>query len=675
MLAMGCNLLNLIYYRIDDMFWSAGVEVIAVVLLIFFALCNNKGLFETTKFLSVILVNAHSLVLCYIQGLAGGAYLYLFPFVLAMIFLVRIRKNNRQLWLYGGITVANLLIIVLYIPQFEKTIEGAGPAAYYPHLVFNVILNFLLLITFFYFILRLLDIKEQRIKTEKKLADVILNTSLDAVLIVDRNTLQIMQYNDRMAELFSLPAFTTQQAPLAVLEVLGLKAEKQLRELQQTAQPDNWQDDIEFVTAAPRSFHGFTSIVPFAYQERSFFKISILDITSIKTAEFEIIKAREKAERASAAKTRFMSNMSHELRTPLNAIIGTMHLLLQEEPAASATEHFNILRHSSEHMLQLVNAVLDFNKLDAGMLELTRAPFNLASVLTETAGSFANEIKEKALILHLDIGSLPESLQVVGDALRFKQVFLNLLSNALKFTEQGMITVRARLEGQIDGQVQVYFAVSDTGIGIAPEKRHLIFDSFTQADAETTRKYGGSGLGLSISRELVKCMGSILQVTSEKGKGSCFYFTLMLPVLKETGVAAGDRFVPQALPQLSGVQVLLAEDSPFNARIAKRFLDSWGVYTDMADNGKIAFERFNEKSYDLLLIDLEMPEMDGKQFLREVRRINKHIPAIAFTASVYENMHEDLMQHGFDSFLHKPFRPEELHQKIAEFTTLRKHSD
>ena len=663
-LAIGCNLINLLYYAVDGMTKSALLEATGIVLLLFFMLCNLKGFFDLPKLLSIIFVNVHAFALCYVQGTVQGAYLYLFPFVMAMIFFLRVRKNDLVVTAFLIATTVNLVGTVLLLP-YHSLVEQVPDTQAYHHLVLNIIINFLLVVIFFYFVLQLLDAKERKNKSEKKFADTILNTSLDAVFVVNPVYLEIKQYNDKAAELFALHPFDKKRKAYEVTEVLGEEIAGRITTIkQEPSNAGNWQGDSSFVTNKHSPFHGFVSIVSFEYSEQQFVKISILDITSLRLAEFETLQAKGKAEKAAAAKARFMSNMSHELRTPLNAIIGTTYLLIQDQELLQHTDHFKILKNSSEHMLQLVNEVLDFSKLDEGKLEFISEPFDLTLSMQQAADSFATVMKQKNVQMLMDIGSLPDGQKLVGDEMRLKQVILNLLSNAVKFTETGSVTLQTHVMKITRTAAEIYFAVSDTGIGIAPEKLNIIFESFTQADAETTRKYGGSGLGLSICKELVKKMGGDLRVTSEPGKGSRFYFTLQLPFRQRVMIVPKEEL--EGLKKLTGIRILLAEDNVVNRKIALRFLNSWGATIDTAENGKIAWDLFREKTYDLLLVDLEMPLMDGKQLLAEIRNINKDIPVIAFTAAVYENMYDDLQKHGFNSYLHKPFRPDEMHRNILQ---------
>jgi len=663
-LAMSCNLINCLYYLTDGMKKSAVIESSGIVILFGFMFLNLRGLLELPKVLSILFVNLHSFSLCYVEGTRQGAYLYLFPFVMAMIFFLRVRKNNLVVTTFITGTTLNLLAIVLFFP-YQASFELVADTVANNHLLLNIIINFVLVIVFFFVVLGALDAKERRNKSEQKFADTILNTSLDAVLVVDPVVLRIHQYNDKAAELFVLDSFNKKRATYTVAEVLGEKMALRITGLNTKDDGSmDWQGDMSFYRKNRPSFHGFVSIVSFEYSEKQFVKISILDITSLKLAEFETLQAKEKAEKAAATKARFMSNMSHELRTPLNAIIGTTHLLIQDHETLQGSEHFKVLKDSSEHMLQLVNAVLDFSKMDEGKLEFIQETFELDQMLQQVADSFSTVVHQKDIRLLVEVDSLPEGRKLVGDEMRIKQVLLNLLSNAIKFTDSGTVTLKATV-GEITGSgAGIYFAVIDTGIGIPEEKQQVIFESFTQADAETTRKYGGSGLGLSICRELVRKMGGDLRVESLQDKGSVFYFTIRLPFDQQVMIVTKEKL--QGLQKLHGVRILLVEDNAVNMKIAWRFLDGWGASIDKAENGKVAWELFQQRAYDLMLVDLEMPLMDGKELVQQVRTLDKKIPAIAFTAAVYDNMYEDLERHGFNGWLHKPFRPDEMHRKILK---------
>jgi signal transduction histidine kinase/CheY-like chemotaxis protein len=549
-LAMGCNLLNFIFDVTNGMPKSALIEIAGIVILFGFMWFNVRGMLEVPKMLSILFVNAHSSFLCYYQGTSQGSYLYLFPFVMAMIYLLRVRKNDLGVAIFIIATTLNLMWIVLLMP-YHSQLEPVPEEVSNRHLILNILVTFILVCVFFYIVLRLLDFKEKRNKR---------------------------------------------------------------------------------------------------------------DIAALKLVEIELLQAKEKAEKAAAAKARFMSNMSHELRTPLNAIIGTMHLLIQEDESLHESDHFNVLKDSSEHMLQLVNAVLDFSKLDEGKLEFIKESFDVSHTLQQAADSFSPVVQQKNIRLQLEMDTLPAGKKVVGDEMRLKQVLLNLLSNAVKFTESGSVILRMKVKGVTDSGVELGFGIEDTGIGIPPEKLPIIFESFTQADAETTRKYGGSGLGLSICVELVKKMGSELQVRSVQGQGSVFFFDMLLPFEQQVMIVPKEKL--RGLQKLTGVRILLVEDNAVNMKIARRFLHSWGASINTAENGQVAWDLFQQEAYDLLLVDLEMPLMDGKALLTQVRNVNKEVPAIAFTAAVYENMYDDLEKHGFNGYLHKPFRPDEMHRKI-----------
>jgi CheY-like chemotaxis protein/two-component sensor histidine kinase len=297
-------------------------------------------------------------------------------------------------------------------------------------------------------------------------------------------------------------------------------------------------------------------------------------------------------------------------------------------------------------------------------MELEKIPFNLKDFLNRVTAPFQKSGKAG---LDLELVVDPElDLEIISDETRLLQIMNNLLSNAIKFTQKGKITVTARVEKNINREVTVYFSVEDTGIGIPQHKIRQIFDSFTQADTETTRKYGGTGLGLAICKYLVVKMGGEINVESEPGKGSRFFFTATFNVNMQKAYVNEESL--KQLNSLEGVRVLLAEDNPINMLVAKRFLQKWKLTVDEAVNGLEAIEKYNNHHYDLLLIDLEMPEMDGIEVVAHIRKSNQEIPIVAFTAAVYEDMQADLLTKGFTEFIPKPFRPEDLHKKILQLT-------
>jgi signal transduction histidine kinase/CheY-like chemotaxis protein len=374
--------------------------------------------------------------------------------------------------------------------------------------------------------------------------------------------------------------------------------------------------------------------------------------------------AMEKAEDGSKAKALFLSSMSHELRTPLNGIIGTTRILQSEEVLAGQRQHLEVLKNLSDHMLGLVNNVLDYSKIDSGNVELNNHRFSLFDVFSKTEVVFNSLFKEKGIEFKLLPDAKISGLTVFFDELRLQQVLNNLIGNGFKFTSKGQVTLTAKVTNLTKEDVTVLFSVADTGIGISADNQAVIFDSFKQADSATTRKYGGTGLGLSISANLVKIMGGKLLVKSIAGEGSDFYFTITMPLDKQ------EKFIKEGntddtTNNLKGRKILLVEDNPINMMVARKALENWGITVTEAINGVVALQKFDPTKFDLVLIDLEMPEMDGKATVKEINKLNSSIPCLAFTAAVYENMQEDLQESGFKGYLLKPFKTEELAEKIV----------
>lgn len=385
-------------------------------------------------------------------------------------------------------------------------------------------------------------------------------------------------------------------------------------------------------------------------------------------------KALKDAEAAAEVKSQFLSNMSHELRTPLNAVVGMTRILLRDKPRDDQKEWLEVLRFSSDNLLHVINEILDFSRLDAKKLILSKAPFSLKQLLFNLDKTFRSSAEEKQLRLIIDVdSSLPR--YVMGDAARLTQILNNLISNAIKFTDKGHIQVIVQNERMEDGRCLVKFSVEDTGIGIELEKQKQIFDRFAQASPETTRKYGGTGLGLSISSKLLELHGCLLSLKSEPGKGSCFYFEIPYTCgeMPQDEIMHTDN--NETLLDLSNYTILVAEDNVINQLVVLNFIERWGVKAYVANNGKEAVKMAETYHPDLILMDIHMPEMDG---FEATRRIRKHsdahvnqIPILALTASTLIDSQTEFFESGMDDFMRKPFDPDILFAKLSAH--LQKH--
>ncbi|RFS18576.1 ATP-binding protein [Emticicia sp. C21] len=388
-----------------------------------------------------------------------------------------------------------------------------------------------------------------------------------------------------------------------------------------------------------------------------------------KQIEAELIHAKEVAENATQAKSEFLSMMSHEIRTPLNAIIGLTYLMQQEEQTPSVMENLKTLHFSAENLHMLINDILDFSKIEAGKVDLEEVPFDLKLLVSNVkkANQVKAEEKSNRIKLMLD-DDIPNTL--IGDPLRIAQVLNNLVSNAVKFTINGSVTIEVSVMKKNAEHVSIYFSVKDTGIGISPEKQKLIFERFTQANSETTRKFGGTGLGLVISKKLVQLHGSDIELESEEGKGAQFSFTLDLrigtTVKQQMAIALSETENEDV--SLEGVKLLLVDDYFVNIKVATKFLDKWKVTYDTADNGLVAIDKFKKNEYDLILMDLLMPEMDGYTAVEKIRETGAEIPIIALTASATLNNQDRAFNVGMNDYVTKPFNPKELYMKIAKYS-------
>ena len=397
----------------------------------------------------------------------------------------------------------------------------------------------------------------------------------------------------------------------------------------------------------------------------------IKDITARKKNQ-ELMREKEVAESSRDMKAQFLANMSHEIRTPMNAIFGLTNLLLQSHPTEEQLKYIQSIKTSSEHLIILINDILDFSKIEAGKLDLEETNFNLQDLADQMVETFQPKAFQKGLKFDVKIDPQIKH-ELIGDPTRLNQILLNLMSNAIKFTKKGGVKLDISVIRQNPGQVVIRAVVSDTGIGIPPDKVDYIFESFTQASTKTTRTHGGTGLGLAITRRLLELQGGKLFISSEEGKGSEFSFNLTYKKGRALD-AIDDEEAEQkvVIRKLPAMNVLIVEDHKVNQMVAKETLKKWGkdLEIDVADNGKIASEILSEKDYDLILMDIQMPEMDGYEttaFIREQLPSPKNeVPILAMTAYATTGEAEKCIEAGMNDYISKPFDPDTFYAKIAK---------
>ncbi len=400
------------------------------------------------------------------------------------------------------------------------------------------------------------------------------------------------------------------------------------------------------------------------------FQSAVRDITKRKIAEEALLKAKNEAEEATRAKSQFLSMMSHEIRTPMNAIIGLTNLLLQEEPRPDQKESLKLLKFSGDNLLTIINDILDFSKIEAGKIVMEQIDFDLQQLIQNIVNMLKTRASEKGIQLFFVFDANVPKV-VVGDPVRIGQIITNLLGNAIKFTEKGYVEVKVAYEGSNGKQELLQVTVKDTGIGIPEENIKQIFESFTQASEDTTRKFGGTGLGLSITKRLLDLMNSTIAVDSKLGYGSTFSFLLKVRAGDLARVTYSLQKSEEQHPIVKG-KILMAEDNRVNQIVANNFFKKWGLEIDIANNGIEAVRMVQSKSYKLILMDLQMPQMDGLEAAKIIRSMDtdayfKNIPIIALTASAMAEVKNQVSEAGMNDYVTKPFDPDQLYAKILHY--------
>lgn len=396
----------------------------------------------------------------------------------------------------------------------------------------------------------------------------------------------------------------------------------------------------------------------------------------------DLITAKAQAEASAMFKSNFLTNMSHEIRTPMNAIVGLSNLALNKEVTPEIRDYLEKIYSSSEGLLLILNDILDFAKLEAGRMAIEHSNFDLESVLENLQNLFSVRAEEKGLQFDISIASFVP-LHLVGDSIRIQQILTNLLGNAIKFTERGFVKLKVDLVQTVESQTQLLFSIEDSGIGISENNIQKLFAPFSQADGSITRRFGGTGLGLAISHNLLELMGGDIKIRSELGKGTCFNFELVLGVSSDSYSLSHEvkkqkvehhagslsSYFNKRSHNLAGISLLVVEDNTINQQVIKEFLELSQISIVIANNGKEALTVLNDQTFDAILMDIHMPEMDGFEATQRIRALEqfKNLPIIALTAGVTQEEHQHCLNCGMNDFVAKPIIPDQLIDALSRW--------
>ena len=391
----------------------------------------------------------------------------------------------------------------------------------------------------------------------------------------------------------------------------------------------------------------------------------------------ELEKVIEKSEKSALAKSEFLSIMSHEIRTPLNAVIGMTNLLMMGNPRPDQKDNLDILKFSANNLLALVNDVLDFNKIEAGKVVFENIKFNLPDLIQNVCGGLKLKAEEKELAFKVSVDPVLRDKVLIGDPTRLSQIVFNLISNAIKFTPSGTVWVTVKVLEDRHNIVNVRFSIKDTGIGIEKENLAMIFEPFTQESITTTRQYGGTGLGLAIVKRLLELQHLHMDVITQPGEGSEFAFSMEFTVSTEvvpSPQAPNPLQVPLQVDSMSNLRVLIAEDNMVNVMLMKKLFSKWGISPTIAENGERAIEMVQYGNFDIILMDLQMPVLNGFDAAMEIRKMRDpkkaNIPIIALTASALYDIKERVFNSGMNDYVSKPFKPDELKEKMQNLVEI-----
>lgn len=485
------------------------------------------------------------------------------------------------------------------------------------------------------------------------------------VIIADMQTSRFIMVNNNFLQTFGYEK--SELIGKSVDEINLIVSEEDRVKLRESLTTQGRIRDVEFkmYKKSGEIFYSLSSVDVINVDGRMQIVSAFQDITERKKMEDRLHEAKQLAEDATASKSNFLANMSHEIRTPLNAMLGFSDLLSKTSLSYEQKEYLEAIETSGKNLMGIINDILDFSKIEAGMLSLETVPFSIQQTVHSVYAMFFSKAQKKGLRLFSSVDPNVPSL-VAGDPTKFNQILINLIGNAIKFTSEGTVMIECTVKKLQADKLILQVSIKDTGIGIPHEKLGKIFDRFTQAEDSTTRNFGGTGLGLSIAKKLVEMQGGELMVTSEPGKGSEFLFTIHYTVAYSNEYVHNENQVTHPALNFQGTKTLIVEDNPLNQKLASTLLRNEGFEVEVAENGEMAVQFLKERQYDVILMDIQMPIMDGYEATSEIRtKLNIKTPIIAMTANAIAGEKERCIELGMDDYITKPFKAEFLLDMIA----------
>lgn len=643
-----------------------------IVFNLFVPYLNLIGCHKSARASFVIVNYSVGFINSTILGQDAFIYLYLIVGLPTAVMLFQFKEYFLQLiCLNVSVLLIVFDLVFCVIPFFQYDLS----TAVLEHIRFVAVLGSLSCLLLF-----ILFFREERDSAERNfdqlvISKQILKNDMDAIFFCDMDGR--IKFANQSAEL--LYGYTLDELIGRNLASFYRRAENRAYLQKSFAETLNWRGETELSRKDGSTFSAF--FTQFVVTDDKGLSVgmaaSVKDITYQKQTELALIDAKEKAEEAAAVKANFLATMSHEIRTPLNGVIGITHLLLEDDPKPEHIESLNILKFAGENLLTLINDVLDFSKIDAGRITLEAVPFSLSELVNSIKSSSQYLAFEKGIKFDVRLDKQLEQ-RYQGDPVRLTQILLNLTSNAIKFTQVGGVTLSVAVIRRDDQQDDIEFKILDTGIGIAKDKLEHIFEQFSQADNTITRHYGGSGLGLSITKGLLEAFGAEIGVESEEGTGTTFSFMLTMKKTSSDQPLPPSKYFLEhcnaknddigSMEELSGLSVLVAEDNPVNVMVIQKWLTKWGVKIEIVKNGEEAVQKIREKQYDLVLMDIQMPVMDGFQATLAIRSLmgGAPLPIIALTATTTDEFVAEAYDVGMNDYLGKPFNPSHLKSKIKQ---------